>query len=72
MSICSTAAPDPSQALQPLTVTVETSKKLSGLGHTTIWALIKSGKLETICVGRRRLVLYSSLERLLSPNKTAA
>jgi excisionase family DNA binding protein len=50
-----------------LTVTVATARKLSGLGNTTIWALIKSGKLESICVGRRRLIVYRSLENLLSP-----
>jgi excisionase family DNA binding protein len=50
-----------------LTVTVATARKLSGLGNTTIWALIKSGKLVSICVGRRRLIVYRSLEELLSP-----
>jgi hypothetical protein len=42
------------------------AKKLSGLGNTTIWALIKSRKLESISVGRRRLILYRSLEKLLT------
>jgi hypothetical protein len=50
-----------------LTVTVATARKLSGLGNTTIWELIKNRKLETVCVGRRRLIVYRSLERLLSP-----
>jgi hypothetical protein len=52
---------------KPLTVTVARAREKSGLGNTTIWALIKSGKLESICVGRRRLIVYASLERLLSP-----
>jgi hypothetical protein len=52
---------------KPLTVTVTTARKLSGLGNTTIWGLIKSRELETTSVRRRRLILYSSLERLLSP-----
>jgi excisionase family DNA binding protein len=50
-----------------LTVTVAMARELSGLGDTTIWALIKSGKLESICVGRRRLIVYASLEKLLFP-----
>jgi hypothetical protein len=50
----------------PLTVTVAIARKLSGLGNTTIWALIKSQKLESTSIGRRRLILYRSLERLLS------
>jgi hypothetical protein len=52
---------------KPLTITVATTRKISGLGNTTVWALIKAGKLKSVCVGRRRLVLYSSLEALLSP-----
>jgi len=50
---------------KPLTVTVRTAKKLSGLGNTTLWGLIKNQKLKTVQIGRRRLVVYSSLERLL-------
>jgi excisionase family DNA binding protein len=52
---------------KPLTVTVAMARKISGLGNTTIWALIKSGKLEAVRVRRRRLIVYRSLERLLSP-----
>ena len=52
---------------KPLAVTVATTRKLSGLGNTTIWALIKSGELESVRVHRRRLILYHSLERLLPP-----
>jgi hypothetical protein len=37
--------------LKPLTVTVATARKISGLGNTTIWALIKARKLETVRVG---------------------
>jgi hypothetical protein len=51
----------------PLTVTVATARKMSGLGNTTIWALIKGGKLESVRVQRRRLIVYRSLEKLLSP-----
>ena len=35
--------------------------------NTTIWALIKSGKLESVRVHRRRLIVYRSLEKLLAP-----
>jgi excisionase family DNA binding protein len=59
------------QGAKPLTVTVATACKLSGLGNTTIWALIKSGKLESVRVCRRRLIIYRSLESLLlSPART--
>ena len=51
---------------RPITVTVAAARKLTGLGSTTIWSLIKNGTLETICVGRRRLIVYRALEQLLT------
>jgi hypothetical protein len=66
MSILSTAILR--DGLKPITVTVGEAKLLSGLGHTTLWALIGNGTLETVRVGRRRLVSYSSLCRLLTPD----
>jgi len=56
--------------LKPLTVTVATARKISGLGNTTVWALIKARKLETVRVGRRTLITYGSLEALLKPAST--
>jgi excisionase family DNA binding protein len=55
------------KGVKPLTVTVATARKVSGLGNTTVWALIKTGKLEVVRVGRRTLVTYRSLEKLLTP-----
>jgi excisionase family DNA binding protein len=52
---------------KPITVTIPTARRVSGLGHTKIYELIKQQKLKTVTVGRRRLVVYSSLEQLLSP-----
>ena len=66
MSIPSTAVSRDS--LKPITVTVAEAKRLSGLGHTKLWELIGSGVLETVRVGRRRLVIYASLCRLLAPD----
>jgi excisionase family DNA binding protein len=54
----------------PITVTVPHARELSGLGHTKIWEMISSGKLEAVRVGRRRLVVYASLEKLLRPTMT--
>ena len=68
MSITGTAYSHPElHGEKPLTVTVATARKISGLGNTTIWGLIKREKLKSVCVGRRRLIVYSSLEDLLSP-----
>jgi hypothetical protein len=52
---------------KPLTVTVTAARKISGLGNTTLWGLIKVKKLETVRVGRRTLITYRSLEALLMP-----
>ena len=42
----------------------ETAKALS-LGRTTIYMLIKEGRLETVKLGRRTLVKTDSIRRLL-------
>lgn len=60
------------ETVNPITITVPTARRISGLGATTIWALIKRRKLETVSVGRRRLILYRSLEKLLLPEETTA
>ncbi len=56
----------------PITVTVIEAQRLSGLGATTLWELIRSGQLETVRVGRRRLVVFKSLETLLQPGAPGA
>jgi len=51
----------------PLAVTVNRAAELTGLGLTTIWNLIRTHRLKVSRVGRRTLVVYSSLEDLLAP-----
>jgi excisionase family DNA binding protein len=58
--------------LKPLTVTVATARKISGLGNTTVYALIKDRKLEVVHVGRRTLITFRSLEALLAPSAPPA
>ena len=70
MGMLSTSLSDYESA-KPLTVTVATAKRLSGLGNTTIWALIKDQTLETVHVGRRTLITFRSLEALLAPCLTS-
>ena len=69
MSILSTGLSDHEK---PLSCTVKRTSKLTGLGESTIWLYLKEGRLEGRNVGRRRLVLYSSIERLLGIDKAAA
>lgn len=45
--------------------TVREVEDITGLSHTTVHGLLKSGALESVRVGRRRLILADSIERLL-------
>jgi len=52
---------------RPISVTVRTARQITGLGRSTIYKLIASGKLESITIGRRRLIHYRSLKELIAP-----
>jgi hypothetical protein len=69
MSVCSTglSRDERGAGAKPLSVTVAMARQITGLGNTTIWLLLKDGTLESVSVGRRRLILFPSLERLLAP-----
>jgi excisionase family DNA binding protein len=60
-----------SEGVKPLAVTVKCACKMIGVGNTKMWALIKEGRVQTTSVGRRRLVIYSSLEDLVTPDEKA-
>jgi excisionase family DNA binding protein len=55
-------------AQKPITCTVQTTKHITGLGNTTIYELIKQGKLRTTAIGGRRLIFFDSIEALLREN----
>ena len=57
---------------EPLTVTVQTALKITGLGNTTLYALIKDGKLVTSKVRGRTLIDYQSLKALVLGRSEAA
>ena len=50
---------------RPLAVRVSDATRLTGIGKTKLFELIADGTLETTNVGRRRLILYRSLEQLI-------
>ena len=54
------------RADKPLAVTVKKACSLLGIGNTKMWELIKDRKVKTVTIGRRRLIVYSSLEALIS------
>jgi hypothetical protein len=51
--------------LKPLTVSVRTARRLLDIGNSKMWELIAEGRVQTISIGRKRLVLYHSLEALV-------
>jgi hypothetical protein len=53
-------APSPT----PMLVSIKDARKLIGVSHTRIYNLINEGALETILIGRRRMVRYGSLQKL--------
>jgi hypothetical protein len=58
---------DPSVAM--LSVRINDAVRITGIGRTKLFALIADGTLETTTIGRRRLILYKSLRRLIEGNK---
>jgi hypothetical protein len=68
-TITTTRAAD---AVPPLAVTFATGQRISGLGLTTLWRLARERQIETVRVGRRTLITYRSLARLLLPDNASA
>jgi excisionase family DNA binding protein len=50
--------------LKPITVTVATALAVTGLGRTKFYELVKAGRIKTVSIGRRTLVVFADLERL--------
>ncbi|MDK4807786.1 MAG: helix-turn-helix domain-containing protein [Novosphingobium aromaticivorans] len=51
--------------LQPLAYSISEACRVSSLGKTYLYALIKDGKLTSRKVGNRTLILADSLRRLI-------
>jgi excisionase family DNA binding protein len=50
---------------KPVSTTVDDACRVTGLGRTKIYQLISEGKLRTKKIGRRRLIMYASIEALM-------
>jgi hypothetical protein len=57
---------------KPLLVSAPRARKIIDVGNTKFWELVKEGLIEMADVGGRRMVVYSSLERLASPQQQNA
>lgn len=51
--------------MEPITASINDTAKALSLGRTSIYALIREGRLETVKLGRRTLVKIASIRRLL-------
>lgn len=50
---------------EPLVVSVNEGCRLAGIGRTKFYELINDGKVKTVTIGRRRLVLIASIREML-------
>lgn len=51
--------------MEPVTISISGAAKALGLGRTSIYALIKAKRLETVKFGSRHLVKTDSIRRLI-------
>jgi hypothetical protein len=52
-----------------ITAPVNEFAQLSGLGVSTVWAMVKDKRLETIAIGRRRLIVIDSYRQLIEKQR---
>ena len=50
---------------QPLAVTVREACRLTGIGRTLLYDMIRDGRVNALRLGRRRLVTTASLNALI-------
>jgi excisionase family DNA binding protein len=51
--------------MEPVALSINDAAKSLSLGRTSIYALIRDGKIEVVKLGRRTLVKAASLRRLM-------
>lgn len=58
--------------MEPVTTTIDGTRKATGLGTTKIYELIGEGRLETVKIGRRTLVKVASIRALVGADMAEA
>lgn len=61
--------PTLSLPLEPLTVRIPVAVRLTGIGRSKLYELIKSGDVEIVKVGASTLVMVASLRRLIQKSR---
>jgi hypothetical protein len=51
--------------LRPLAYSIKVAVQVSGLGRTKLYSLMTSGEIDTVKIGKRRLVKAESLARFI-------
>jgi excisionase family DNA binding protein len=51
-----------------ITTTISDFCRLSGIGRTSVYEMISDGRLQSVTIGRRRLVIIESYRALLARN----
>jgi len=54
-----------------LTLTIREALRATGIGRTTLYKLIDSGQIRRVKVGKRTLVWYDDLQKLVAPEDCA-
>jgi excisionase family DNA binding protein len=57
--------------IKPLTVTIPDATRMVGLSRSRIYELLGEGRLQSRKIGRRRLIVVQSLERLVDESQAA-
>jgi excisionase family DNA binding protein len=57
--------------MDPILVSVPDAARLLGLGRSSIYAMLAAGRLDSVALGRRRLIRYDSV-RAVADGATAA
>lgn len=47
--------------MEPMLCSIQEAAKMLGLGRSKTWELVQSGALQTLAIGRRRLVRIDSI-----------
>lgn len=55
----------------PITMSVKRFQEVSGLGHTTVYHLIKTGALRSVKIMGKRLIVVESYHRLVREAEAA-